>query len=159
LPPSLAALLFGLALILVPIHVFPICEYAETPAPSGAAMGHASAAGHAPAGGPAAESGHMVCWYMARAELGLGLALILCSLAPLLTPGAGDRRGLHLALASMALPAILLPTVLIGVCPGARMPCRAGTLPALVILGGLLGLFSLAAAWRRGRRARRPENA
>jgi hypothetical protein len=56
LPPSLAALLFGLALILVPIRMFPICEYAGAPAPAEAAMGHASAAGHAPAGGPAAEA-------------------------------------------------------------------------------------------------------
>jgi hypothetical protein len=37
----------------------------------------------------------------------------------------------------------LYPTVLIGVCPGPSMPCRAGTLPALVILSGFLLLVSV----------------
>jgi hypothetical protein len=46
-------------------------------------------------------------------------------------------------LAFLAIAGALYPTVLIGVCPGATMPCRTGTLPALMILSGLLLAISL----------------
>jgi hypothetical protein len=101
----------------------------------------------------------MVCWYMARAEMGLGLAVILVGLALAICRRAGTRQGLYIGLAAMVLPALLYPTVLIGVCPGASMPCRIGTLPALMIESCLLGIFAVSAAKRNAIRARRSQRA
>jgi hypothetical protein len=165
--PALIVVLIGLGYIFIPRYVFPICEFAdiqmaaEAPQPmGGAAMGgsameshgHApiaampepamAAAGHASAG----EGGHMVCWYTWKAEIGTGIAVIIGGLL-LLVSGAGTRRGVFLMLAALGLVGGLFPTALIGVCPGASMPCRTGTLPALVILSAFLAVLSL--IWAR----------
>jgi hypothetical protein len=146
--------LIGLGYILIPVYVFPICEFADRePAVMEQAMmepavmdphmaGHSVSAGHSPE-----EGGHMVCYYTWRAEIGVGLAVMAGALALLLS-GAAARRGVFVMLSALAAIGALYPTVLIGVCPGASMPCRTGTLPALVILSGLLLALSAAGAAR-----------
>jgi hypothetical protein len=144
---ALAVFLIGLGYISVPRYVFPICEFAgeayeQSPAMgSGAAVGHAhgpmEASGHS-------EGGHMACWYTWRAEIGNGLVVMAGALLLLFSGSSGFRKGIRWMLAFLAIAGALYPTVLIGVCPGAAMPCRTGTLPALMILSGLLLVISLA---------------
>jgi hypothetical protein len=87
----------------------------------------------------------MICWHAWRAEIGLGLAAMIVG-ALMLLARASFESGLSLSLLPLAAAGALYPTVLIGVCPGASMPCRAGTLPALVILSSFLAALSLGRA-------------
>ncbi|MDR2125177.1 MAG: DUF4418 family protein [Desulfovibrio sp.] len=153
----------GVLYIAVPHVLLPVCEYA------GAAAAHHHAApphgeqaygAHTPperhgAGAvpghqePATEplehskSGHVVCFWTAGAEAGLGGLVIFGSLL-LLFAGSPERRsGITLSLAGSAVLGALIPTLLIGVCQQESMPCRAGTQPALLLLSGFLFLFAL----------------
>jgi hypothetical protein len=155
-------LLVGLAYILIPWFIFPICERADRAAEP-AAQSHAQSHDHAQAAdrpmasgvaqgsaqGAGASAGHdrthMVCWHMAKAELGVGI-LALWAAAVLVTSRTHDRRAGALSLtAGLAVLGGLLPAALIGVCPGPSMPCRVGTLPALMVLSAFFFLFSLVA--------------
>lgn len=113
------------------------------PPPQDSMQGHG---GHAAAPPPASNHAvgeHMACWYSWRAEIGNGLAVILGGLILLFSGSAGARRAIRLMLSGLAVIGTLYITVLIGVCPGASMPCRTGTLPAMIILGGILLIASL----------------
>jgi hypothetical protein len=124
----------GILYIAVPHTLLPVCEYAET------AMG-----GHAAIASPMGHStqSHMACFWTARAELGLGMLIIFGGLLPALSNSIEQRLGITLMFAASSVLGAAIPAVLIGVCPGETMPCRAGTLPALLILSGLFFLFSL----------------
>jgi hypothetical protein len=54
------------------------------------------------------------------------------------------RSGISLMLAGSAVLGALLPCALIGVCQQESMLCRAGTLPALLLLSGFLFFGALA---------------
>jgi hypothetical protein len=99
----------------------------------------------------------MVCFWTARAEMGIGLLTVFGAL--LLLTGSDERRlGITLMLAGTAVVGALIPYALIGVCERETMPCRAGTLPGLLLLSGLflgctlLQARSLAASRRAARR-------
>jgi hypothetical protein len=156
--PALIVFSIGLLYILIPRHVFPICEFAEAKAAAmagseAAAMaghgGHGNAQGQAqPAVAPDGhdEGGHMVCWYTWRAEIAIGIAVAIVGLL-LAFSGLSARSGLYSASAAVAVAGLLIPTAIVGVCPGASMPCRVGTLPALALLAVAHLAFSVACAW------------
>ena len=112
----------GLLLIAVPVYILPVCEAAAPP--------------------------YMKCFWTMRVEVGLGCALLFLGLMLVLSRNIGVRLGLSLGGVCLAALAVAVPTVLVGVCGMDTMPCRMGTLPALVLTGGLLlaGLL-LNAAW------------
>lgn len=88
----------------------------------------------------------MACHYTAQATLGLGLAVVALAVAGLFVTDA-VRAGLDIANAVLGVLVVLVPTVLIGVCKGAMMHCHMVTLPTLVVLGVLLGVFAVIAAY------------
>ncbi|MDR1921226.1 MAG: DUF4418 family protein [Candidatus Adiutrix sp.] len=102
----------------------------------------ASSVRHGENTGQAAQT-HMVCFWSAKAELGLGALIIAGGLLLALSHSLERRRGVTLMLAASAFFGAAIPTLLIGVCRPETAPCRAGTLPALLILSGFLLLVSL----------------
>jgi hypothetical protein len=84
----------------------------------------------------------MVCFWTARAEEGLGLLVIFGGLL-LFSRSAERRMGISLMLAGAAVFGAAIPCALLGMCRGETMPCRAGTLPALLLLSGFLFFFAL----------------
>ena len=57
------------------------------------------------------------------------------------------RAGLDIANAVLGVLTITVPTVLIGVCKGAMMHCHMVTLPTLIVLGVLLTVLAVIAAY------------
>ncbi|MDR0868640.1 MAG: DUF4418 family protein [Planctomycetota bacterium] len=122
-----AALVLGILIAFGPQTLFPVC--------------------------PPMEYITMKCHSTARVEFALGLLIAFLGLLTLLTDSASFRCGLTVSIFLNAVLALLIPAVLVGVCPGVHMGCRALTLPALVILSGLLATgaaVNLGLYWRRG---------
>ncbi|MDR1657308.1 MAG: DUF4418 family protein [Deltaproteobacteria bacterium] len=143
--PALICLVAGLAFIAIPHFIFPVCEFYQPAEYTDHSMGY----DHSPAAAfneehiVAAESDHMVCYYTAKAELGLGLLVILGALSLFISTDRRFRSGVYLMLSGASVLGGLFPTVLIGVCPGPSMPCRSGTLPALILLSSFFLTFSI----------------
>lgn len=120
---ALLFLALGIAVMVVPETVFPVCSHKIQTASGGFIP--------------------MKCFWTARAELGAG-GLIACGgffLACFSSPRI--RAGIALMLLPAGLLTMLVPTWLIGVCPGETMPCHMGTQPALCLLGGVTILAAL----------------
>lgn len=111
---GILTIIIGLLIALGPQTVFPVCGVHE----------HSEET--------------MKCFWTARAELGAGILISLLGLFAALTDSIRIRIGLTAAVLLNGILALLLPTVLIGVCGSTRMGCRALSLPALSILSGLL---------------------
>jgi hypothetical protein len=80
----------------------------------------------------------MKCFWTARAELGIGALIVILGALLIVFKSRQLRIGLSLAAALNGILALLVPTLLIGVCDHASMQCRIGTLPALVILSSFV---------------------
>ncbi|MDR2786767.1 MAG: DUF4418 family protein [Candidatus Accumulibacter sp.] len=115
----------GLLYFLIPL-VFPICE----------------------------TTGKMImrCFWSARAEMGVGAAVMFGGFFYLGSEDAQRRVGLCLMIGVLACLGAAIPLFLIGVCDHHDAPCRAGTLPAWVIASGFLLLSAWGKAWRLTRR-------
>ena len=119
----------GALAVAAPRQIFPVCG-----------MGR-----YAPA--PGSPGGHHACQGTLQAETALGGMLMLIGLAPALWPRR--KTGLAASLAAMVIAGLVIisPLHLTGLCRMSTMPCRAGTLPALVTLGiiiattGVAGIF------------------
>jgi hypothetical protein len=148
---ALVCLLAGLLFLAVPHKIFPVCGHAGAPAApsflgeeapfaplSPEASRHLSSLQPGPAG-----KAPMVCFWTARAEGGLGFLIIFGGLLLLFAKAPERRLGISLMLAGAAVFGAAIPCLLLGVCRGETMPCRAGTLPALLLLSGFFFLFTL----------------
>jgi hypothetical protein len=148
---ALICVLAGILYIAVPYRIFPVCGYAGIASPAEKELAaSAPAAGHGQIAlsprHPGAEfSGRtrMVCFWTARAETGPGILMIFGGLLLLFARSRERRLGVTLMLAGTAVFGAAIPYGLIGVCGGEAMPCRAGTLPALLLLSGFFLLFAL----------------
>lgn len=80
----------------------------------------------------------MKCHWTARAELGAGALVAVTGILLLLFSNSKVRSGLSLSLVFSGIFALLIPTTLIGVCGGVHMDCNKLTLPALIILSGIV---------------------
>lgn len=78
----------------------------------------------------------MKCRWTAQAELGIGLLISVLGALLIVFKSKQIRIGLSLSAALNGILALLIPTVLIGVCENAHMTCRALALPALSVLSG-----------------------
>jgi hypothetical protein len=151
----------GLLYIAVPHVLFPVCEYAVLAAGEQApTMGHMGGAMSLPESSGPEHSGpaHMVCYWTARAEAGLGGLLLFSALLLSLSASRERRSGIMLTLAGSAVLGAAIPSLLIGVCRQENMPCRAGTLPALLLLSGFFFLFALLNGLYSGRRRKEGGN-
>jgi hypothetical protein len=150
---ALICLLSGILFIAVPHKIFPVCAYSVAPAALSAHAEHGPDLSAAPGGGRELSSippggisparAPMVCFWTARAEGGLGLLVIFAGLLLLFFRSPEGRLGIMLMLAGTAVFGAAIPCAILGVCARESMPCRAGTLPALVLLSGFFCLFSL----------------
>jgi hypothetical protein len=136
----LACLAAGVLYIAIPHILLPVCDYAGV-----------SAGAHAPASmqqrhdAPPGHAGqvHAACFRTAGAELGIAGLIVFGCLLLAFTKSVERRLGITLMLAGTTVVGALIPTVLIGVCEQETMPCRAGTLPGLLLLSGLFFLCTV----------------
>jgi hypothetical protein len=147
----------GVLLILIPQFIMPVCEL-----PGGAVIAPEEGAHSASRRGDTAAPAwgqhsipHMACFYTARAEAGLGVAVILAGLLLLVLKSDERRLGVSLSLALLAALAGAIPWFLIGVCPSDMMLCRSGTLPALLLVSAALLTYSLLNSWYGHRSGKR----
>ena len=113
----------GALLALVPIILLPVCEGTIATASGGSVP--------------------MKCFWTARTELGAGALVAFGGILYCVFRNAGIRFGIAIMTAGAALLAMAFPTVLIGVCASETMPCRMGTLPAIVLFGALVLVAAL----------------
>jgi len=96
------------------------------------------------------ESGKQVsmkCHWTARAEIAVGLPLLVVGLLMLAGKRKESIRNLGIVGAVLGLMAVLLPGVLIGVCSNDDMICNSLMDPALILMGVLVIVASGAAIW------------
>ena len=84
----------------------------------------------------AMDGKYMKCHWTAQAELGNGVIIAILGFLLFLS-SEKVRVGLQAALLLLSLQTILLPNLLIGMCGGNHMSCRALTLPALDVIGAV----------------------
>ncbi|MBT0653829.1 DUF4418 family protein [Geomobilimonas luticola] len=129
--PLLLAVTGGL-LVAIPRWLFPTCGFA-----------HQSMAG-----------AMMRCDTTGSITLFLGVATLVAALALYLLSSGPARSGVLFA--AVAAGCVLFPLYLVwpGVCMAATMPCRMGTLPAVLLTGGVQVLVAVTSLVRsRSRRA------
>jgi len=96
------------------------------------------------------ESGKQVsmkCHWTARAEIAVGLPLLVVGLLMLAGKRKESIRNLGIVGAVLGLMAVLLPGVLIGVCSNDDMICNSLMDPALILMGVLVIVASGVAIW------------
>lgn len=94
----------------------------------------------------------MKCFWTARAELGLGVAVMVGGFLYFLAKSERQKLGQCQMLAVLAALGGCIPSFLIGVCADEAMLCRAGALPAWMIVSGFLLLVCVINVWRLSRR-------
>jgi len=129
---SFVFVVLGLLVILVPTYLLPVCAPMEVISP----VVNVQTPAHV-------TVKYMKCHWTGQAEMGIGAVIMALGLLMLLSRSACVRLGLSLSVICVAMLAAAIPTVLIGVCPGEMMPCHMGTLPALLLLSGLLAVIAL----------------
>lgn len=128
---AILIMILGLLIITVPTYILPVCSPTGVTALS--ADGHSHSAGIK----------FMKCHWTGQAEIGVGILIVVLGLFMLLTKLAAVRLGISIALSCIALLAAAIPTILIGVCPSEMMQCHMGTLPALLLLSGVLFIITV----------------
>lgn len=80
----------------------------------------------------------MKCHWTAQTEIGIGVLIVLIGVILFVFKSIQIRLGLSLALILIGLLALLIPTVLIGVCNSKNMTCRLLSQPALALLSSIV---------------------
>lgn len=107
---SLIFILAGLFTILAPTVLFPVCE----------------------------SEMKMSCYYTKQAEIGVGILIIALGIVSVLFSSSKVRLGISIAQFFNAILVLAFPLKLTGLCKMSEMACRAGTLPALIVISVLL---------------------
>jgi hypothetical protein len=89
----------------------------------------------------------MKCFWTGRAASGIGGVIAVIGILLFIFKDKRTRIGLLLALIPVGIYTVLIPNLLIGVCGGAHMNCRALALPAITIIGAAVSVFSVANAF------------
>lgn len=130
--PGVVFIILGLAEAIGPYTFIPVCE--------------------------SMDGNYMKCRQTASAELGVGLVIVVLGLLLILLASSQIRLGLSIAIGLNAVLVILIPNVLIGVCPNAHMKCHALTLPALSLLGILTLIGAAVNIWYLWKANRKEES-
>ncbi len=85
----------------------------------------------------------MKCHWTSQVEVALGIAVLVLGLLIVLSKENAAASAYAVASAINGVLVILIPTVVIGVCGSADMPCHSGTKPALIIAGALIAAAGL----------------
>jgi len=94
----------------------------------------------------------MRCHWTARAEMLLGVLVLIVGLMIAFLKTPEGRQRLHHQVAILGAAIILTPLFIIPTCDNPDMACNVATKPALIILGGIVLLVGLAGS----RTPRRP---
>lgn len=113
---SLANIILGVLLILVPTVLLKPCSHEEM---------------------------KMACYYTSRAEIGIGAFIIFLGVATALAKGKEIRTGISIALLGAGILAIAFPLKLTGLCGMSSMACHVKTLPGIVVVSVLLEALSI----------------
>ncbi len=90
----------------------------------------------------------MKCLWTARAEMGVGAALLVVGAFLFFSRGSESRRFLPILALILGILITLFPTALIGVCVNPDMPCVRLMKPILLLIGMVAGALGFAAsAW------------
>ena len=141
-----AVLVVALALVIGIASQFTHCKAGAT---MGAAMGATTSAASATTGASAvatAKATPMRCYWTARAELSVALPLLAGGVLFFFSRRKETRRALAVLVCALGAVAMLLPTVLIGVCEQSSAVCNTTMRPILLAAGGLtvaIGLITL----------------
>lgn len=85
----------------------------------------------------------MKCHWTSQVEVALGIAVLVLGLLIVLAKENAASSAYAVTSAINGVLVILIPTVVIGVCGSADMPCHSGTKPALIIAGALIIVVAL----------------
>lgn len=85
----------------------------------------------------------MKCHWTSQVDVALGIAVLVLGLLIVLAKENAASSAYAVASAINGVLVILIPTVVIGVCGSADMPCHSGTKPALIIAGSLIVVVAL----------------
>jgi hypothetical protein len=98
---------------------------------------------------PVCETGEnvMKCFWTGRAATGIGGVIAVIGILLLVFGNKRTRTGLLLSLVPIGIYAVLIPNLLIGVCGGAHMDCRALALPAITIIGAAVSVVAAVSAF------------
>lgn len=107
----------GLLTALIPTVIFKVCE--------------------------AMDGKFMKCHWTSQTEVAIGIATLVLGVFIVLFKEKAAGAAYAVASAINGVLIILIPTVVIGVCGSADMPCHSGTKPALIIAGALIIVTAL----------------
>ena len=85
----------------------------------------------------------MKCHWTSQTEVAVGIATLVLGVFIVLSKEKAAGAAYAVASAINGVLVILIPTVVIGVCGSADMPCHSGTKPALIIAGALIIVTAL----------------
>ena len=88
----------------------------------------------------------MKCWWTARAELGVGMAIVFGGVLLLLSYTRKFRSGIATMILALSVLAAAMPLWLIGVCEAETMRCHMIMQPALLVISALSGFSALVVA-------------
>lgn len=112
---SITYVVLGVLLTLIPTVIFPVCVSEKK----------------------------MSCFYTGRAEVGLGLLIIILGIAYIIFKSSELRAGISLSIVGISALVALFPLKITGLCKMSDMACRIGTLPGLVVIAIIIAAVSL----------------
>ena len=112
---SITYVVLGVLLTLIPTVIFPVCVSEKK----------------------------MSCFYTGRAEVGLGLLIIILGIAYILFKSSELRAGISISVLGISALVALFPLKITGLCKMSDMACRIGTLPGLVVISIIIAAVSL----------------
>lgn len=112
---SITYVVLGVLLALIPTVIFPVCVSEKK----------------------------MSCFYTGRAEVGLGLLIIILGIAYIFFKSSELRAGISLSIVGISALVALFPLKITGLCKMSDMACRIGTLPGLVVIAIIIAAVSL----------------
>ena len=114
---SIATIILGILVVLIPNAIFPVCESMEM---------------------------KMSCYYSGQAVTGVGILITLLGIAALFIGNENIRLGISIAQVLNAILVLALPLKLTGLCKMESMDCRKATLPAWIVVSVLLIIINVA---------------
>jgi hypothetical protein len=104
---------------------------------------------------PAGGSIPMKCLWTARAEIGMGVLLLVVGAFLFMSSKLESRRFLSVLVLILGIFILLLPTTLIGVCINPDMQCVVLMKPILLLIGVVTGALGVVAtAWNFVRKSK-----
>jgi hypothetical protein len=104
---------------------------------------------------PGGKSIPMRCLWTARAEIGMGVLLLIVGIFLFVSRTLESKRFLSVLVLILGIFILLLPTTLIGICLNPDMPCVILMKPILLLIGVVTGALGIVVtAWNFTRKSK-----